>query len=198
LKTQTLPPDPPLQFFATAAAFRRWLAAHHQSATEVYVGFHKVKTGRPSLSWSESVDQALCFGWIDGVRKSLGEDAYYIRFTPRKPGSIWSSVNIAKMEALTRQGLVAPAGHAAFAHRKESKSRIYAYEKEEAVLSAAFLGRFQQHPVAWTFFQSLPPSYRRSAIDWVMSAKAEATRLRRLEELISDSAQQKKIKRLSY
>jgi uncharacterized protein YdeI (YjbR/CyaY-like superfamily) len=150
------------------------------------------------MSWSQSVDQAICFGWIDGVRKTIDKESYLIRFTPRKPTSIWSAVNIKKVEELTKQGLMQPSGLLAFEKRKEHKSKIYAYEKEAVKLSAYFEKQFKANKKAWAFFQSLPPSYHRSAIDWVMSAKQEATSIKRLNELINDSEAGQKIKRLSY
>lgn len=185
-------------FFAKPEDFRKWLLKNHQTATELIVGFYKVDSGKPSMSWSESVDQAICFGWIDGVRKTIDEESYLIRFTPRKPTSIWSAVNIRKVEELTKQGLMQPAGILAFEKRKEHKSKIYAYEKEAVKLSADFEKKFKANKKAWAFFQSLPPSYHRSAIDWVMSAKQEATSIKRLNELINDSEAGRKIKRLSY
>jgi uncharacterized protein YdeI (YjbR/CyaY-like superfamily) len=185
-------------FFATQDDFRKWLLKHHEKATELIVGFYKVGSGKPSMSWSQSVDQAICFGWIDGVRKTIDAQSYLIRFTPRKPTSIWSAVNIKKVEVLTKQGLMQPNGILAFENRKEHKSKIYSYEKEAVKLSAEFENTFKKNKKAWAFFQLLPPSYHRSAIDWVMSAKQETTSVKRLNELINDSEAGRKIKRLSY
>lgn len=185
-------------FFATQEDFRKWLLKNHQTATELIVGFYKVDSGKPSMSWSQSVDQAICFGWIDGVRKTIDKESYLIRFTPRKPTSTWSAVNIKKVEELTKKGLMQPNGILAFEKRKEHKSKIYAYEKKAVKLSAGFEKKFKANKKAWAFFQSLPPSYHRSAIDWVMSAKQEATSIKRLSELINDSEAGRKIKRLSY
>jgi uncharacterized protein YdeI (YjbR/CyaY-like superfamily) len=185
-------------FFATQEDFRKWLLINHETATELIVGFYKVDSGKPSMSWSQSVDQAICFGWIDGVRKSIDKESYLIRFTPRKSTSIWSAVNIKKVEELTKQGLMQPNGILAFEKRKEHKSKIYAYEKEAVKLSADFEKKFKANRKAWAFFQSLPPSYHRSAIDWIMSAKQDATSIKRLDELINDSEAGRKIKRLSY
>jgi uncharacterized protein YdeI (YjbR/CyaY-like superfamily) len=185
-------------FFATQSGFRKWLEKNHDKASELFVGFYKVSSGKPSMTWAESVDQAICFGWIDGVRKSIDNDSYFIRFTPRKPTSIWSAINIKKVGELSKQGLMHPAGLASFSHRKEHRSKIYAYEKEAVKLSAEFEKKFKANKKAWTFFHSLPPSYRRSALDWVMNAKQEATSIKRLEELINDSEAGRKIKRLSY
>jgi uncharacterized protein YdeI (YjbR/CyaY-like superfamily) len=157
-----------------------------------------VNSGKQSITWSESVDEAICFGWIDGVRKSIDAESYSIRFTPRKPGSIWSAINIQKVENLSKQGLMHPAGMAAFEKRKEHKSGIYSYEKEPAILSKDFLKKFQSNKNAWKFFQTMAPSYQRTAIHWVMNAKQEITRLKRLNELINDSEAKRKIKSLSY
>jgi uncharacterized protein YdeI (YjbR/CyaY-like superfamily) len=174
-------------FFPTPLAFRKWLEKNHAKATELVVGFYKVDSGKPSITWSESVDQALCFGWIDGVRRSLGEDSYQIRFTPRKPGSNWSAVNIQKIKELTKQGLMQPAGLAAFENRKADKSEIYSYENEEAVFPPAYEKLFRSNKQAWKYFQSLAPSYRKTSKSWVMRAKQEATRMKRLQQLIQDS-----------
>ena len=185
-------------FFPDSSAFRAWLEANHEKEKELLVGFYKVGSGKPSITWPQSVDEALCFGWIDGVRRSINGESYSIRFTPRKTGSIWSAVNIKKVELLTKAGLMRPAGLAAFAKRSEEKSAIYAYEKEPVKLDKDFEKQFKANKKAWKFFHSLPPSYQRTAIHWVMSAKQEATRLKRMQMLIEDSAQQQKIKPLRY
>lgn len=185
-------------FFRSKPAFRKWLEEHHEQAKELLVGFYKVSSGRESISWSESVDEAICFGWIDGVRKSINEESYCIRFTPRKPGSTWSMINIRKAEELMRQGLMHPAGITAFSKRKENKSGIYSYEKDPVTLSKDFMKMFQSNKKAWKFFQSMPPSYVNPATHWVMTARQESTRLKRLQELISDSQEGRKIKRLNY
>jgi uncharacterized protein YdeI (YjbR/CyaY-like superfamily) len=186
------------RFFATAAAFRAWLAKHHETATELWVGFHKVATGRPSLTWPESVDEALCFGWIDGMRKRLDDASYVIRFTPRKAGSVWSAVNLAKMEKLLAQRRVAPAGLAAYERRTEARSRIYSYERRHnAALSPELARRFRAEKAAWGFFAAQPPGYRSVATFWVMSAKREPTRLRRLEKLIACSAAGRRLPELA-
>jgi uncharacterized protein YdeI (YjbR/CyaY-like superfamily) len=180
-------------FFSSQDKFRKWLEDNHETATELLVGFYKVATGKPSMTWSESVDQALCFGWIDGVRKSLGDHGYTIRFTPRKPASNWSAVNIAKVEQLTKKGLMRPAGLAAFAKRVEHRSAIYAYENRPKEFSDEYEERFKENKKAWEFFCSQAPSYRRVAIYWTMSAKQETTRLNRLEKLIAASRERKRI-----
>ena len=185
-------------YFATPSDFRKWLQDHHEHEKELLVGFYKVGSGKPSMTWPESVDEAICFGWIDGIRRSIDENRYCIRFTPRKAGSIWSAVNIKKVESLSKLGLMQPAGLAAYSKRSESKSAIYAYEKAPVALANNFQTRFKANKKAWIFFISLPPSYQRTAINWVMSAKQELTRLKRMEALISDSEEGLKIKPLRY
>lgn len=181
-------------FFPNPAAWRRWLARNHVTAKEQWVGFYKTHTGKPSITWPESVDEALCYGWIDGLRKSIDETAYKIRFTPRKPTSIWSAVNIARVDELTKLGRMAAAGLAAFAKRKHEKSGVYGYErKKDAELEPAWQLRFERNKKAWTWFSTQAPWYRRIAYHWVMSAKKEETRLRRFEQLLSDSSKGERI-----
>ena len=175
-------------FFVTQSDFRKWLQKNHKNKTELIVGFYKVDSGKPSMTWSQSVDEALCFGWIDGVRKSINKESYQIRFTQRKPTSIWSAVNIKKVEELTKQGLMQPAGLASFEKRLETKSKIYSYEEDEAELSQDFKKQFKADKKAWDYFQALAPSYKKVSIHWVMRAKQEATRVKRLTKLIADSA----------
>lgn len=179
-------------FFAKPSEFRKWLEKNHKKETELLVGFHKVGSGKPSMTWPESVDQALCFGWIDGVRKSLGEESYTIRFTPRKNTSIWSSVNIKKMETLTAQGLMQEAGLEIFKHRKEHKSRIYSFESEAKELSPAYEKKFKSNKKAWNFFIAQAPWYKKTVIHLIMTAKQEATRVKRLEKVIAASEQGKR------
>ena len=181
------------KFFPTQTDFRRWLEENHERETELLVGFYKVGSGKPSMTWSESVDQALCFGWIDGVRRSIDGESYSIRFTPRKPKSVWSAVNIKKVEELTAKGLMRSAGLAAFERRDEDKSRIYAYEKQAAKLSDECEKQFKANKKAWEFFQNQAPSYRKMVIHWVMSAKQEETRQRRLEKLIAESENERRV-----
>ena len=176
------------QFFEGPAEFRRWLETHHLTRGELLVGFHKLTTGKPSMTWPQSVDEALCFGWIDGVRRSLGEEAYTIRFTPRRAKSKWSQVNLARFAELDAQGLVAPAGRAAFDQRIEAEPAHYSYENRGVALSAELERRFREHAAAWAWFETSAPSYRRAVIWWVISAKQEATRERRLAKLIEASA----------
>lgn len=176
-------------FFAAPADFRVWLAEHHATARELWVGFQKKGSGRPSITWPESVDEALCVGWIDGVRKSLGEHVYAIRFTPRQPKSTWSAVNIKRMAELTREGRVLPAGQAAFDQRSAEKSGIYAYEnRDQARFDEAAERQFRANAPAWEYFQAQPAWYRRTSTWWVVSAKKEETRQKRLATLIADSA----------
>jgi uncharacterized protein YdeI (YjbR/CyaY-like superfamily) len=175
-------------FFAKQADFRKWLQKNHKKETELLVGFYKIGSGKPSMTWPQSVDEALCFGWIDGVRKSIDKESYQIRFTKRKPTSIWSAINIKKIEELKKQGLMQPAGLASFEKRTESKSRLYSYEKGEVELPEDFKKLFKANKKAWDYFQSLAPSYRKVSKHWVMNAKQEATRLKRLNQLISESA----------
>lgn len=175
------------KFFADPKELRKWLEKNHEKETELIVGFHKVNSGKASITWSQSVDQALCFGWIDGVRKSIDENTYQIRFTPRKSTSIWSAVNIRKIEELTAAGLMRPAGMASFKNRKEDKSKIYPHENEEMKFSPDLEKQFKANKIAWKYFQSLAASYRKSSGNWVMSAKQESTRIKRLTGLIKDS-----------
>lgn len=181
-------------FFATPAAFRVWLSTHHDSAPELLVGFYKVGTGKRSITWQESVDQALCFGWIDGIRKRLDEARYTIRFTPRRPGSIWSAVNIRRAEELRAAGLMQAAGLAAYERRSEAKSRVYAYEQRHSItLDPAHQSLLEADRAAWSFFQRQPPSYRKVAIYWVVSARKEETRLRRIGALVKACAEGRRV-----
>jgi uncharacterized protein YdeI (YjbR/CyaY-like superfamily) len=177
-------------FFATADAFGAWLQEHHETATELLVGFHKKATGRPCMTWAESVEQALRFGWIDGVRRSLGEESYTIRFTPRKATSNWSAVNVAKVEELKAGGLMAPAGLRAYEARRPERTGIYSHERNEAaVLPPEFERRLRENEAAWEWFGGRAPGYRRTATHWVVSAKRQDTRERRLQQLIECSAE---------
>ncbi len=177
------------KFFKTADEFRQWLEANAAAESELLVGYRKVATGRPSMSWSESVDEALCFGWIDGVRNRIDDESYSIRFTPRKPTSIWSAINIAKFEQLRAHGRMTPAGSKAFAHRAAAKSAVYAYEQAStAELSLAEVREFQRQKVAWRFFESTPPSYRKVVLHWVTTAKKAETRASRFAKLLQACA----------
>lgn len=181
-------------FFETPADFRKWMEKNHAAEPELLVGFYKTSTGKKSITWPESVDVALCYGWIDGVRKSLGEESYTIRFTPRRPGSIWSAVNIGKMESLIKQGFVKPEGVAAYEKRTEARSKIYSHEqKETAVLPHEMETEFKQHPEAWAFFMAQAPSYRKAVLHLIASAKQEKTKQSRFEKLLEASKQGKRL-----
>jgi len=186
--------SPKPQFFATLADWRAWLEKHHADTEELWVGFHKRDSGRPSITWPESVDGALCFGWIDGVRKSIDATSYKIRFTPRKSRSIWSAINIKRANELSKLGLMHPDGHVAFEKRNGDGSAIYAYEQRKtAKLTPDFEKQFRKNSEAWKFFQSRPPWYQRTSTYWVISAKKEETRVKRLATLIDCSARKQKI-----
>ncbi|HSP06361.1 MAG TPA: YdeI/OmpD-associated family protein [Acidobacteriota bacterium] len=175
-------------FFETPARLREWFEAHHQAEAELWVGFHKRNSGKPSITWPECVEEALCFGWIDGIHKSIDGDSYKIRLTPRKPRSIWSAVNTRLVKKLTEEGRMRPAGLKAFAARREDRTAIYSFEKQKHKLSKEYEGRFKANKKAWDFFKSQPPWYQRTASFWIVSAKKEETRLKRLQTLIEDSA----------
>jgi uncharacterized protein YdeI (YjbR/CyaY-like superfamily) len=182
------------KFFATPSAFRRWLAANHSKSKELWVGFYKKNSGRPSITWPESVNEALCFGWIDGIRKSIDDDSYVIRFTPRKPNSVWSAVNIRNVERLINEKRMQPAGLKAYAARKEYRSGIYSYEQRSLELVEPYSGIFKRYKAAWKFFQAQPPSYRKMMNWWIISAKREETRRLRLNRLIEASGEGKRIR----
>jgi len=181
------------RFFRSAPDLCRWFESHSGTESELWLGFHKRASGRPSVNWPESVDQALCFGWIDGLRKNIDESRYMIRFTPRKSNSTWSTVNVKRVESLVERRLMRPAGLAAFDARRENRSGIYSYEQRPSNLPEPYAGFLEEHPRALRFFAAQPPSYRRAAIWWVVSAKQEATRKRRLERLIDDSEHERRI-----
>ncbi len=174
------------RYFASPAEFRRWLAKYHATATELLVGFHRKATGRPSMTWQESVDEALCVGWIDGIRRRVDEERYSIRFSPRRAKSIWSAVNIARVKVLAAEGRLRPAGLAAFERRDEARSAIYAYESvKRADLTPTQRREFRRSRRAWTFWEAQPPSYRQRCAHWVTTAKQESTRERRLARLVA-------------
>src|SRR3954447_7315729 len=174
-------------YLPTPAAFRQWLERHHAAAGELLVGFWKVGSGKPSMTWPESVDEALCFGWIDAVRRRRDEESYTIRFTRRRPGSIWSAVNVAKVEALVAAGRMTPVGLAAFEARREDRTAVYSHEQEALALTADEEARLRADPQAWQHFSAQPASYRKAVMHWLHSAKREETRLRRLDQLVADS-----------
>ena len=175
-------------FFASPSHLRKWFEKHHEAERELWVGYFKKGSGRKSVTWPESVDEALCVGWIDGIRKSLNQESYTIRFTPRKPRSIWSAVNIGRARALAGEGRMRPAGRKAFEARKENRSGIYSYEQRRENLEEPYAVLLKKNPGAWAFFQAQPPSYRKAAGWWVVSARKEETRLKRLGKLIEISA----------
>lgn len=181
------------RFFRTPADFRAWLQRHHLSANELWVGFYKVGSGKPSLTWPESVDEALCFGWIDGIRKSLDDVSYTNRFTPRKPTSTWSAINIKRVQALKQAGRMSAAGLKAFAARRKNKSGIYSYEKRPDALIEPYAAMLSASRAAQAYFEKQSPSYKRAATWWVISAKKEETRLRRTQTLIQLSAKQQRL-----
>ena len=180
-------------FFENQSEFRKWLEKNHLNETELVVGFYKVSSGKPSMTWSESVDQAICFGWIDSIRKTVDNESYSIRFTPRNPKSIWSEVNITKVESLLEKGLMTPKGLELFTNRKEDKSSLYSYENKPVELPIEFRKRLESNKEAFEFFDKQSNSYKRTAYFWVLNAKLEKTRIDRLEKLIQKSENQQKI-----
>jgi uncharacterized protein YdeI (YjbR/CyaY-like superfamily) len=191
-----MPPKP--LFFPSPSAWRAWLEKHHAEIDELWVGLYKRESGRPSITWPEAVDGALCFGWIDGIRKSIDDISYKIRFTPRKPRSIWSAINVKRATQLSKAGLMHPTGLAAFQKGDGKRSEIYSYEqRKNAELPAAYAKEFRTRPNAWKFFQAQAPWYRRTSSWWVISAKKEETKLKRLAALIEDSQHQRTIPALT-
>jgi uncharacterized protein YdeI (YjbR/CyaY-like superfamily) len=186
------------RFFRDAGALRRWFATHHASESALLLGYWKVDSGKPSVSWPESVDEALCVGWIDGVRRRIDELSYTIRFTPRRPTSIWSSVNIARVEVLEAAGRMQPAGLTAFTSRRDNKVGIYAYEQRSVDLPEAYAGALRANAPARADFRARPASYRNAVMWWIVSAKQEATRQRRLQVLIDCGAQGRPIPRFAW
>jgi uncharacterized protein YdeI (YjbR/CyaY-like superfamily) len=182
-----------LKYFKSSSEFRKWLEKNHSKAAELWVGFYKVNSNIKSISYKESVDQALCFGWIDGIKKKVDELSYTHRFTPRKSKSNWSAVNIKRVGELTKLGLMHPSGLTVFNQRDKEKIKQYSYERELPSFDKSLEQLFKANERAWTFFQSQPPSYKKVATFWVISAKKEETRLRRLNTLIEDSANNKRI-----
>ncbi len=180
-------------FFPTQSDFRRWFEENHETATEIVVGYYNVKSGKTGMTWSESVDQALCFGWIDGVRRKIDEESYCNRFTPRKASSNWSAVNIKKVAELTEKGLMMPAGIRAFEKRTADKSAIYAYENELKRFSDEFEKRFRANQIGWKFFEAQANWYKKQMINWVMTAKQDKTGESRLEKLMAASADEKRL-----
>ena len=180
-------------FFKDQLEFRKWLEKNHKTESELLVGYYKVASGKPSMTWSQSVDEALCFGWIDGIRRSIDDERYCIRFTPRKSSSVWSKINIDKVEELKRNGLMRQPGLEVFNNRKISKSGIYSFENEPPRLNDNFETLFKTHTEAWDFFTKQAPSYQKTIIHWIMSAKQETTRMSRLNKAILASKNHKRI-----
>ena len=180
-------------FFSTQSDFREWMKKNHNLEKELWVGYYKKATKIQSITWPESVDEGLCFGWIDGIRKSIDEKSYKIRFTPRKSTSIWSAVNIKRIQQLMEVGLVMPEGLAAYERRRENKSEVYSYEQRKADLPAEYQKLIKKNKKAWEFWNKLAPSYKKATTWWVVSAKKEETRLRRLNILIESAEQGLKV-----
>ena len=180
-------------FFPTPADLRKWFRKNHATVTELWIGFYKVGRGKPSVTWPESVDEALCYGWIDGIRKTIDEDSYRIRFTPRRPRSVWSAVNIKRVKVLSDEKRMLPAGRKAFEARRENRSGIYSYEQRPQDLPQPYLGEMKRNKAAWAFFAAQPPSYRKVMTWFILSAKREETRLQRLKKLIDVSATGKRM-----
>ena len=191
------PPKPEPRFFDSAARLREWLERNHASAPELWVGFWKAHTGRAGLTYDQAVDEALCFGWIDGLVRRVDDEAYMQRFTPRKPGSTWSAVNIAKAESLERSGRMAAPGRDAFRNRDPGRTGLYSFENRSVAFAPGLERRFRRDKAAWKFFEAQPPGYRRMAAFWVMSAKREETRERRLAQLIESSREAVRLPALS-
>jgi uncharacterized protein YdeI (YjbR/CyaY-like superfamily) len=180
-------------FFKDQNELRKWFEKNHDKEKEIWVGFYKKDSGKANFTWSQSVNQALCFGWIDGLRKSIDEDSYMIRFTPRNPKSNWSAINIKKINELTKLGLMHPAGVEEFKKRESKRSEVYSFEQNKVKLSKKYELKFKSNKKAWEFFKSLPPSTKKPSIWWVMSAKKEETQLKRLDILIKSSEKREKI-----
>ena len=192
-----MPPSPTPRHFRTAAAFGAWLEKNHATASELLVGFYRKETGKGGMTYGEALDEALCWGWIDGVRRKVDGDSYSIRFSPRKPRSKWSRVNLEHYARLDGEGRIRPPGADAFARFDPGKHAPYSFEARETAFSPELERRFRAHPAAWAFFEAQPPGYRRTATHWVTSAKREETRLRRLDELIEVSADQTRLPQVS-
>ena len=180
-------------FFASGDEFRTWLEENHDKENEIIVGYYKISTQKPSLTWSESVDQALCFGWIDGIRRSVDSESYCIRFTPRRKTSLWSDINIKKVEELTKKGLMKQAGLDAYACRKIDNSRTNNSNKVSEKFDSTFEKLFKENKIAWDYFTMQAPSYQKNIQRWIMAAKQETTQLSRLQKAITESEKQKRL-----
>lgn len=185
------------KFFAKASDFRKWLEKNHSKKTELLVGYYKKKSGKPSITWPESVDQALCYGWIDGIRRSLDEESYTIRFTPRKEKSHWSAVNLKKYKLLNEQGLVHAAGHKAFSKVEKKNTKQASFEQKKVTMNKELEAVLRANKKAWTFFQKLAPFYKKASIWWIISAKKDETKWKRLDQLIRSSEAHEKIPMLT-
>jgi uncharacterized protein YdeI (YjbR/CyaY-like superfamily) len=188
---RAVPPSP--RYFASQAALRRWLEAHHASSRELWIGYYKKASGRPSITHQQALDEALCFGWIDGVVKRLDDERFMQRFSPRTPTSVWSVVNLKRMAELIEQGVVSPHGRKVYEERDPRRSGLYSYENRPKAFDAAVERAFRAQKDAWTFFNAQPPGYRKLCVFFVMEAKKEETRMRRLERLIAASAKGKRM-----
>jgi uncharacterized protein YdeI (YjbR/CyaY-like superfamily) len=189
---------PDIKFFSTHEKFRQWLERHHDTASELWLGFYRLSARKKGITYAEAVDEALCFGWIDGIRKSIDDESYTNRFTPRKPKSNWSNINVKHMARLIADGRMHPAGLKAFEARDEKRTGIYSFENKPKTLPAAYEKKLKANKKAWKFFDAQAPWYKRTASHWVMSAKQEATREKRLGELIADSANGLRVKPLRW
>jgi uncharacterized protein YdeI (YjbR/CyaY-like superfamily) len=186
-----------LRFFRTPADLRKWFAANHDKATELWIGMYLKASGKGGIDYRQALDEALCHGWIDGIRKKLDADSFTTRFTPRKPASIWSNVNIAHVERLTREGRMLPPGIAAFEKRTPERSGVYSFEREHAELEPWMVREFKKNAAAWKFFSTQPKGYRRTTTWWIISGKREETRQKRLNELIALSASERRLPQLT-
>jgi uncharacterized protein YdeI (YjbR/CyaY-like superfamily) len=182
------------RFFSAPARFRRWLEHHHDGKVELWVGYYKKETGRRSMTWPESVDEALCFGWIDGIRKAVDEISYTIRFTPRRKTSVWSAINIRNVQRLIETGRMQPPGLKAFDARRAHRCEIYSYEQRPQDLPKALLAVMRKNKLAWKFFQAQPPGYRRQMTWWIVSARTGPTQKKRLAQLIEASAEERRLR----
>jgi uncharacterized protein YdeI (YjbR/CyaY-like superfamily) len=182
-----------LRFFRTSAELRRWLDKNHDKAQELWIGFYRKDSGKGGITYPQALDEALCYGWIDGIRKKLDDTSFTTRFTPRKKKSIWSNVNVRHVERLTKEGRMMPPGVAAFAAKDEKRTGVYSFEREAAELDPAMKKKFRQNPKAWKFFESQPPYYRKLSAWYVISARRDETREKRLSELIGFSAKERRL-----
>ena len=182
-----------LRFFRTVGEFRRWLEKNHAKSDELWIGFYKKNSEKGGVTYAQALDESLCYGWIDGIRKTLDDESFTIRFTQRKPTSIWSNVNIGHVARLTKEGRMQPAGIAAYQKKDDTRAGVYSFERKIAQLEPAMVKQFKREPAAWKYFESQPPYYRRAASWWVISAKRDETRASRLERLINISAREERL-----